>query len=969
MDSVIKRVKNSIWFFPYLDRFMICFGIYMFAGTVAFSMQGVGFFKAVTLTFVSGIILTALVIISYPLWRFEREPTAGKPLPWRLLFGPLRSSGSSLTRSIDETILEPNPEPSQIDTGQEKEPSSGIEDEKFKRRMRANQIDSAERAAKRMHDKIIHTGLVVALYMFIFWFAAEEIGYFFSQLFGAGVASSDSLLGPQGEISFKVPKDLFVVDLFAIVIMWYVLIVYLPRWLVYILLLGMSMMRIVFFMFGPMASIFILQIGQLPVFYAVMMVFLFWSILWPSLQQVKYFRPGDASWGKPKGSMRGQPEVRAIVETELAKFQDFISGKSKRQPTRGMIFEGPPGTGKTLYAMEIATEYNIPFILADGAAFAGAPLPDIFMNIVQWKTNSIVDEYGGAVFFIDECEQFLRVREGMAGGGPTPGMEMLHTQHASISDVWDILPYNSVGVTSECGIMYDSAQARERFWQLKSPLSLGKEPKIHTHPFMIPVGMGGGNKVIYPFLTWVQGAGSPPVMETLKRRFINDTLNALFIPTHIPGTQILLRMPPAKPKHRTILFIGATNRAFMLDPAIRRPGRMGVTGRFKTPDLESRKDIICYYIKKAYNDGLMRSELLEDAAIDELARAYSGMSPAEIEAAINSSYDVRSTHVKNLQRIKSLINSGVSLDKLLEQDRKYWLRHEEELKSDAWEEERADMRSLLEARNNLIYGRSDPGMTTAEHKGQTGVHEQWGHLLILKGVLGMKRKYNVIRPHVISVLPRGNALGMVAHMPMEERDPKPQRFYEGLIRVSIGSTVAERFFFGENQPGVASDLENATRIACFMVGKAGMSPYKCSKEDEEKYLTIGETLISVSDDTVTFLNPFAKDFIEKVLSSPESRKRVTIILGKAFVDDYRFIKANVLKNYAFHEGVLSELLRLDEIGGIKLEAIWDQLDDVLVTWDQFTEKELSWWPDKIARVENYFYSSSNKPEIEEVLAK
>jgi hypothetical protein len=958
MNAISQRLAGIIGFLP-LDKFAIGFVLYMLAGTTMFVMQGTGIFPAFLLTFAVGIVLTAMVGAARPMWRFEREGFNDKPLAWRLLFGPLPFRSG-------ESGGDGNSDPPKPDMKPDDELPSGIEDEEFKRRMRAGQIDSAKRAARRMHDKLIHTGLVVAIFMVAYWFAVGTIADFAAALFGTGGERPSMMFGPQAEIAFESPKDLFLFDWKVIVGIWIALIILLPKWMIYFILIAMSGMRVVFLVFGPMASMMIMQIGMLPFFYGFMMFFLFGSIIYPFIRQAKFYRPGDATWGTPRGAMRGQPEVRATVDVELAKLKDYIDGKSKRRPTRGMVFEGPPGTGKTLYAREIATEFNLPFVMIDGGALSGAPMGNLIVEYyLKPRTHSFAAEYGGVVFFIDEGEVLLGMRPGM-GGGQTGGMgtELPSPNHEGIRDVWDLLPYDSIGATSSCGVLYDSSHARERFWQVKSHNSLGKSPKTYTHPFFFPMGGAGGGQMIFPFLTWLDGVGSPPAMETMKRRIFNNILDGLFFPTHIPGTQIILRLPPAKPINYTVLFIVATNRAFMLDPAIRRPGRLGVSARFITPNVESRRDIIDLYFSKADRDGLLRSELFAEEAIDEFARATSGMSPAEIEAAINSASDVRGTHVNNMKRIKALLDKGVAFGKLREQDQKYWLRSEEERKIDAWDDDRADMRSLLEARNTLIYGRADPGLTTDEHREQTALHEYWGHFIILKAALG-----DVMRPSILSVMPRGNALGMVAHIAVEERDPKPKRFYEGLLRVSIGSTVAERFFFGENQPGVAGDLENATRIACFMAGKVGMPPYKCSAQDKKKFAEIGETLIAVPEGSIAALNPFAQGFVEKVLSDTHSRERVAVMLGQAFVDDYRFIRANVVKDYEFHKGVIDELLRLDELGGAKLEEVWKELDERLVDWEGLTDEQRSWWPDNIAEIENYFYDPSKKHEAEEVLAQ
>ena len=741
MDAIGQRFKRLVWFLPaqYFQRFAAIFGMYMATGFIYLVARGAGVLEAFALTTAFGVILTALSIAvvnaGRSLKRFEEDGITGKPRLWRALFSPLKSSS---------------------DSGDSGPPnsggvsSSGVEDEEFKKRMLANQRDSRKRAWMKMRDKVLNMGFVVAVYSLIFWFAAEGMYGFFSALFGtAGGVSVGGIGG--GTVSFSTPKELFIFDWRVLVVMWWLAIVLMPRWTIILMLVGMSVMRVMLGVFGAMSSQWIMNIGMLPLFYGVMMIFLFGSIIYPFIKQIKDYRPGDATWGTPKGSMRGQPEVRAIVETELAKLGDYISGKSKRRPTRGVVFEGPPGTGKTLFAREIATEYSLPIVIADGASLSGAPFVNLIVEYyLKPRVHKLAEEHGGVLLFIDEAEVLFQLRQGMQGGGSSPSGE--------IRDVWDLLDYDSVGCTSTCGMVYDSAQARERFWQLKSPLSLGKEPKMYTHPFFMPMGMGGTGGAIFPFLTWLDGVGSPPAMETLKRKVANNILDGfLLVPPFNPITKRLWRFGPAKPKNPLVLFIIATNRAFMLDPAIRRPGRMGVSARFKTPDYESRQDIIDLYFGKAIEAGLLRPELLGEETVSEFARATSGMSPAEIEAVINMSYDVRSSHVKNMERINALIGSGVSVDDLLENDRKYWLRHEDELESEEWRDERGDMRSLLEARNALIYGKADPGLTTAEHREVTAKHEYYGHELILKATLGMKRNYNVMRPSVISVMPPGNS--------------------------------------------------------------------------------------------------------------------------------------------------------------------------------------------------------------------
>ena len=93
MNAISQRFQNMIWFLS-LEQFATVFVAYMFTGTLALSMLGTGIFPAFLVTFVSGVVLTAIVGAARPVWRFEQQGFNDKPLAWRLFFGPLRSSGS-----------------------------------------------------------------------------------------------------------------------------------------------------------------------------------------------------------------------------------------------------------------------------------------------------------------------------------------------------------------------------------------------------------------------------------------------------------------------------------------------------------------------------------------------------------------------------------------------------------------------------------------------------------------------------------------------------------------------------------------------------------------------------------------------------------------------------------------------------------------------------------------------------------
>lgn len=582
-------------------------------------------------------------------------------------------------------------------------------------------------------------------------------------------------------------------------------------------------------------------------------------------------------------------------------------------------------TGKTLLAKELGTEFDLPFAFTDAQAF-NAPFMGFGPLVVyyfRWRTEQLAKEYGGAIVFIDEAETLLQSRSGMGQPGMMGEME-----------VWDMFDRDEMGRVRYNDIIIDTG-------------------KPYTHPmFFGGGGMGGANVAIFPFLTWLNGADGPPMMKKMVRRKFNDLLNGLFLPP-VVGDRIL-RLPAGKPENQNLMFIAATNRAWMLDEAIRRPGRFGVTVRFKTPDFKSRVEVADLYFTESVNKGWMRDDLNTQERREELARATQGMSPAEIEAVIKAAPDVRIHHVENLKRLK---NALAKHEEFTEDDKKFWKRHGEEILEEGWDDYRADWRSLMEARSQTLYGRATPGMTSEAHLETTAIHEFMGHFIQLKAFMS-----DTMRPQVLTIMPRGSALGMVAYVPVEERDPMPQKFYEAMLRVSVGSVMAERFFYGENQPGVIGDLENATSVATFMVSKCAMVPYRWLEMEEdvkERYRKIGESFRAVADSP----NPMAKSVLDKVMSDPSKREKVEVFLGMAAVDSYRLILANA----KLAEPVVKDLLEVDEFSGQRLEDLWKWLDEELVVWpnDKYIIEQQG-WPDRHFAIANPFYTDA-EPEVKEVL--
>ncbi len=782
-------------------------------------------------------------------------------------------------------------------------------------------IEGLRREAKKKQDSIFRGGQVIAIGIVLFWFIVRAI--------------SPKL------VTFQA---IFLLSPWLVAIIWFLILALFSRSTAYFLFIVMAIVRVAMLAFGPNILQMLPQFLMLPIFYLLMMFFMYGSIMLPNIAQIKFHRPGEGDWEVPDGATRGQFQARSMVETQMDRLVRYAEGKSDRKPATGMIFKGPPGVGKTLLAKEKATKLQLPTIIADGQAF-NAPFMGFAPLLVGWirgRVEKLAREFGGAFFFIDEGETLFGARSGM----------QQPSQYTREADLYDVLDPNGM-------FSFDAPHVRYRNWYEAGLLASQKtpQPEGKHSVFMMPGGGGGGNTAIYPFLTWMSGAQSAPLMKRTGISIANALLNSFCIPVTAFGK--VLRFAPAKAHDHNIMFITATNRPWMIDPAMLRPGRFSIEVEFVIPDEDERADTAKYYLELWHKKGYYQDYMITPERIREFAQATPNASQAEIEQMIAEAVDVRVQFLAELRRVKRYADEG-KLDTLLERDRKFWSRFKSLIYDNmgkeiaGWDDEGVNWQALMETKSAISYGRANPDAVNETTKRKGAFHEL-GHFIALKVFNGTR-----IKPTLLTVIPRQGSLGMVAHIPNDTREQNSHEFYMGLIRTSLASWVTEHFFFGQNMPGVSGDLRNATNIACLMIGKWGMPPFSATEKEREYYYNIGKKIM-ISPETNMF-NPMATAAIESVLRSPEEKRQVAILLGKAAVDDYRLIR----KNKAIYLEVIPEFLAFDEFSGNRLSDLWNSLDSKLVTLSKMTKKEQGAKPKNAFDVIDASYVDV-KPEGKDIL--
>ncbi len=220
-----------------------------------------------------------------------------------------------------------------------------------------------------------------------------------------------------------------------------------------------------------------------------------------------------------------------------------------------------------------------------------------------------------------------------------------------------------------------------------------------------------------------------------------------------------------------IIVIAATNRPDMLDAALLRPGRFDRQINIELPNLEGRRDILDLHAKKF--------KINENVSMMDVARGTTGFSGADLENLLNEAalHAVRADH-------KSVEQSDIE-----------------------------------EARDKILMGPKKKRKMRPEDIKLTAYHEA-GHAFV-----GLHYDGIVDPIHKATIIPRGRALGMVQHVPVDDKVSMTIEEVRADLSVDLAGRASEEIFFGKNKitTGAASDIEMATRLARRSITMAGLS--------------------------------------------------------------------------------------------------------------------------------------------------
>ncbi len=237
--------------------------------------------------------------------------------------------------------------------------------------------------------------------------------------------------------------------------------------------------------------------------------------------------------------------------------------------------------------------------------------------------------------------------------------------------------------------------------------------------------------------------------------------------------------------HDEVIVMAATNRPDVLDSALLRPGRFDRTVVVERPDWRDRTKILAVHTRDM--------PLAADVDLELIAKGTPGMVGADLQSLVNEA---------------ALIAAREDAETVTNQH-------------------------LEQAKDRQLMGMERKLFLSDNEKRITAFHEA-GHALVARCLP------HTDPIHKVTIIPRGQALGLTQQLPEDDRYHYPRSYLMSRLAVMLGGRVAEKLHFGETSTGAQNDLKQVMDLAEKMVCQWGMSdrlgPLSFPRGEEHPFL-------------------------------------------------------------------------------------------------------------------------------------
>src|SRR5437868_8394349 len=281
-------------------------------------------------------------------------------------------------------------------------------------------------------------------------------------------------------------------------------------------------------------------------------------------------------------------------------------------------------------------------------------------------------------------------------------------------------------------------------------------------------------------------------------------------------------------QREAVVVVAASNRADVLDPALLRPGRFDRRVVVDRPDRRGRAAILKVHTRSV--------PLASDVDLEIIARSTPGLVGADLANLVNEA----ALHASRTNRTT------------------------------------VAMEDFEESFDRVVLG-SERKIYLSEAERRVIAYHESGHAL----VAWYQPQADPV--HKITIVPRGQALGVTQSIPTDDRHNLSEEYLQARIAMALGGRAAEQLALGSITTGAQNDLETATELARRMVVSWGMSQKMglFSFDDSPQAVFLGRELAgnphisqrtaAIIDEEVTRMLTEGYQTAESILSANRTR--------------------------------------------------------------------------------------------------
>jgi len=300
-----------------------------------------------------------------------------------------------------------------------------------------------------------------------------------------------------------------------------------------------------------------------------------------------------------------------------------------------------------------------------------------------------------------------------------------------------------------------------------------------------------------------------------------------------------------------VILVAATNRPDVLDPALLRPGRFDRQVVVPRPDLKGREEILRVHMRKV--------PLSSDVEVKSLARGTPGFSGADLANLVN----------------------------------------EAALNAARFGADRVGNADFETAKDKVMMGTERRSMIISDDQKKTTAYHEAGHTLVAKY---LKTADPV---HKVSIIPRGQALGVTMQLPVEDRFNHDAEYLKDQIAIMMGGRLGEELVLSQKTTGASNDFERATQLARNMVAQWGMS-------DELGPMVYGER------EHEPFLG---REITRQTNISEETARKIDAVVRKMVDDNYNRAKDILVEHMDQLHMLALALIEYETLDGPEIDTI------------------------------------------------